>query len=249
MQGSNRSTTLAQPAPVPAHWTLQGTTASAPSSWHSYGRVSAPHPTPNLPCDTRLSPAKAAGSHAGCRRRDSDPICGGKVPVPSPSTQRFHMELARVGMGNMGSIQFILSSCGTKRNHSAFSTPSNQEPGSHLWARPSRSPLADLLPGRHSCSLWFYIKQTLPASSPAGPGNRAADLGQLGTVLPSYLDFEAKSSICKILHKPWLGGQWEVGASPARCSSLPSQQLSITLTAPNQSPSPPLDAPAHEAFL
>lgn len=33
--------------------------------------------------------------------------------------------------------------------------------------------LRALLSGQHSCSLWFYIKQTLPASSPAGPGNRA----------------------------------------------------------------------------
>lgn len=39
------------------------------------------------------------------------------------------------------------------------------------WCR--HFPLHALLSGQHSCSLWFYIKQTLPASSPAGPGNRA----------------------------------------------------------------------------
>lgn len=99
-------------------------------------------------------------------------------------------------------------------------------------------------PGRHSSSLWFYIKQTLPASSPAGPGNRAADLGHLGTVPPLYLDFGAKFSICKILCKPRQRGHREVGALPAH----PGQQLSITVTASKQATASPLDAPAHEAF-
>lgn len=74
------------------------------------------------------------------------------------------------------------------------------------------SPFQQLLPGQHSC---FSIKQTLPASSPAGPGNRAADLGHLGTVPPLYLDFGAKFSICEILCEPRQRGHREVGAGPA----------------------------------
>lgn len=82
-------------------------------------------------------------------------------------------------------------------------------------------PFQRLLPGQHSCSLWFSIKQTLPASSPAGPGNRAADLGHLGTVPPLYLDFGAKFSICEILCK---------GATGRLERSRLGQQCSITLS-------------------
>lgn len=88
--------------------------------------------------------------------------------------------------------------------------------------------------GRHSSSLWFYIKQTLPASSPAGPGNRAADLGHLGTVPPLYLDFRAKFSICEILWKLGEGatGRLEryrhvTAASPASSSPSPSQPPNV----------------------
>lgn len=90
--GSNSSTRLLYLLSL----TPQGTTASAPSSQHSYGRVSAPHPAPNLPCDIRLSPTKAARPHAGCSRRDSDPTW-----VQSPSAQPFHTALPH-GAGQNG---------------------------------------------------------------------------------------------------------------------------------------------------
>lgn len=103
-------------------------------------------------------------------------------------------------------------------------------------------PFQHLLPGQHSCSLWFSIKQTLPASSPAGPGNRAADLGHLGTVPPLYLDFGAKFSICEILCKPRQRGHREVGAGPAGPAVLHHRHSLQTSTV-----SPPLNAPAHRA--
>lgn len=108
--------------------------------------------------------------------------------------------------------------------------------GTRVCVAQTLSPWQGLLSGRHSSSLWFYIKQTLPASSPAGPGNRAADLGHLGTVLPLYLDFGAKFSICEILCKPRQRGHREVGALPARRGSRPGQQLSITVPASKQAP-------------
>lgn len=92
-------------------------------------------------------------------------------------------------------------------------------------AEPRRVRGTDTLPspallGRHSSSPRFYIKQTLPASSPAGPGNQAADLGHLGTVPPLYLDFRAKFSICEILCKQRRRGHQKVGALPACRGSL-----------------------------
>lgn len=101
-------------------------------------------------------------------------------------------------------------------------------------------PFQHLLPDQHSSSLCFSIKQTLPASSPAGPGNRAADLGHLGTVPALYLDFGAKFSICEILCKPRQRGHREVGAVPAGPAVLHHRH---SLPSSTVSPSPKCSSP------